>query len=83
MRERWRRMEQFECIAQHQLVDSRGIWAGDLLSKDDTYALRDAGLVRYEGDYATLTPEGEALFRAWQKVPGALPNYGVLKGGAQ
>lgn len=82
MRERWKRMEQFECIAEHQRkVDKAGIWAGDLLSKDDTYALREAGLVKFEGAYAKLTSEGAAFFAVWQKVPGssALSNYPVFK----
>jgi hypothetical protein len=83
MRERWRRMEQFECIAEAQRIDPQGIWAGDLLSKDDTYALREAGLVKYEGDYATLTPQGESFFNAWRKVRGALPDYPIFKRGTR
>jgi hypothetical protein len=83
MRERWRRMEQFECIAEAERIDPRGIWAGDLLSKDDTYALREAGLVHYEGDYARLTPEGAVFFAVWQRVNGALPNYPIFKEGTR
>jgi len=69
-RERWRRMEQFECIAL-----AGPIWAGDLLSKDDMYALRSVGLINFDGSHATLTPCGEKLFDVWRKVDGAPPNY--------
>lgn len=82
MRERWRRMEQFECVAEHQQrVDSQGIWAGDLISKDDTYELRSAGLVAFDGRHAWLTQRGKDFFAVWQRVNGALPNYPVFKEG--
>jgi hypothetical protein len=69
-RERWKRMEQFEAIAI-----AGPIWAGDLLSKDDTYALRAAGLVRFEGKEATLTNLGQAVWALWKQVEGAAPDY--------
>lgn len=75
MRERWRRMEQFECIAEAP----KPIWAGDLISKDDTYELRSAGLIAFDGKHAWLTPAGKAFFATWRRVSGDLPHYPAFK----
>jgi len=63
--DRWRLMEEFECIAQ-----GAPLWPGDLISKKRAKILEDQGLVmRDEDGNFVLTPNGSMIYKIWNKLP--------------
>jgi hypothetical protein len=67
-------MEQFECIAL-----AAPVAAGDLISKEDTYELRAAGLVAFDGAWAWLTARGHNFYATWRRVNGDPPDYPIFR----